>query len=122
MKFMCLAYEDEATFKDMSQEDWDALRNETIAYVTDLRDSGHLIATHALQSLRKTATVRVRGGSKLVTDGPFAEAKEQIGGFFLIDAKDRDEAVQLASRWPSARLGAIEVRPIEETLPTDTRY
>ncbi|MEO6029281.1 MAG: YciI family protein [Candidatus Binatia bacterium] len=122
MKFMCLAYEDEQTFKEMSQKEWDALREETVAYVTDLRDSGHLISTHALQSLRKTATVRVRGGSKLVTDGPFAEAKEQIGGFFLIDAKDREEAVQLASRWPSARLGAIEVRPIEETLPTDKRY
>jgi hypothetical protein len=66
--------------------------------------------------------VRVRGSSQLVTDGPFAEAKEQVGGYFLIEAKDRDEAVRLAARWPSARLGAIEVRPIEEALPSDGRY
>jgi hypothetical protein len=119
---MCLAYEDEKTFDDMSREEWDALRNETVAYVEDLRASGHLIATHALQTLRKAATVKVRAGTPLVTDGPFAEAKEQIGGFFLIDAKDRDEALRLAARWPSARLGAIEVRPIEEGLPADKRY
>ena len=122
MKFMCLAYEDEKIFDGMSREDWDALRDETVAYVESLRASGHLIATHALQSLKKSATVRVRDGSKLVMDGPFAEAKEQVGGYFLIEAKDREEAVQLAARWPSARLGAIEVRPIEETLRVDKRY
>ena len=122
MKFMCLAYEDEKIFDEMSREEWDALRSETVAYVESLRASGHLIATHALQSLKKSSTVRVRDGSKLVTDGPFAEAKEQVGGYFLIEAKDRNEAVQLASQWPSARLGAIEVRPIEETLRPETRY
>ena len=122
MKFMCLAYEDERIFDDMSPAEWEALRQETIAYVEDLRANGHLVATHALQSLRKSTTVRVRGGSKIVTDGPFAEAKEQVGGYFLIEAKDRDEAVRLAARWPSARLGAIEVRPIEEALPADARY
>ena len=122
MKFMCLAYEDEKIFDDMSPAEWEALRQETIAYVEDLRANGHLVATHALQSLRKSTTVRVRGGSKIVTDGPFAEAKEQVGGYFLIEAKDRDEAVRLAARWPSARLGAIEVRPIEEALPADARY
>jgi hypothetical protein len=122
MKFMCFAYEDEKLFADMSREDWDALRRETEAYVERLRASGHLVATHALQTLRKAATVRVRNGSRLVMDGPFAEAKEQVGGYFLIEAQDRDEAVRLAAGWPSARLGAIEVRPIQDTLPTDTRY
>jgi hypothetical protein len=66
--------------------------------------------------------VRVRGGKVSVTDGPFAETKEQLGGFFLIDARDLNEAIQVASRWPSARLGTIEVRPIEEELKADRRY
>src|SRR5262245_9095189 len=119
MKFLCFAYEDERILNALSPSDWDALRVETIAYVETLRTSGHLIATHALQSIRTAATVRVRNGKSLVTDGPFAEAKEMVGGYFLIDATDLDEAVRLASRWPSARLGAIEVRPIEEELPRD---
>jgi hypothetical protein len=119
---MCLAYEEEAALNALSQNEWDALRRETLAYVDSLRASGHLVATHALQSTRTAATVRVRTGKRLVTDGPFAEAKEVIGGFFLIEARDRDEALELASRWPSARLGAIEVRPIEEALREDKRY
>ena len=122
MKFLCFAYEDERVLNALSPGDWDALRVETIGYVESLRESGHLIATHALQSTRTAATVRVRNGKSLVTDGPFAEAKEMVGGYFLIDATDLDEAVHLASRWPSARLGAIEVRPIEEELPRDRRY
>lgn len=87
-----------------------------------LRKGGHLIATHALQSVRTAATVRVRGQRVSVQDGPFAETKEQLGGFFLIKARDRDEAVALAARWPSARLGSIEVRPIEEVLRDESRY
>ena len=122
MKFMCLAYEEEDKLNALSASEWDALRSETIAYVENLRTSGHLVITYALQSTRTAATVRVRAGRRLATDGPFAEAKEVIGGFFLIETRDREEALELASRWPSARLGAIEVRPIEETLPQDKRY
>jgi hypothetical protein len=122
MKFMCLAYEEEAKLNALSPSEWAALRSETITYVETLRASGHLVITFALQSTRTAATVRMRAGKRLVTDGPFAEAKEIIGGFFLIEARDRDEALELASRWPSARLGAIEVRPVEEALPTDKRY
>jgi hypothetical protein len=122
MKFLCLAYEDEAALHALSAEEWDALRRETLAYVEDLRTRGALVLTHALQSVRTAATVRVRAGSTLVTDGPYAETKEMIGGFFLIDAADLAEATALAARWPSARIGAIEVRPIEETLPLDRRY
>jgi hypothetical protein len=66
--------------------------------------------------------VRVRGGKPSVVDGPYAETKEQLGGFFLIEAKDLDEAIELASSWPSARLGSIEVRPIEEVLREERRY
>ena len=122
MKFMCLTYEEEEKLNELSPSEWAALRDETIAYVETLRASGSLVVTHALQSTRKAATVRVRAGRARVTDGPFAEAKEVIGGFFVIEARDREEAIELASRWPSARLGAIEVRPIEDALPAERRY
>jgi hypothetical protein len=122
MKFLCLAYEEEKVLADLSRDEWDALRHETLAYVEVLQQSGHLILTNALQSARKAATVRVRRDTLSVVDGPYAETKEQLGGFFLIEARDRDEAVALASRWPSARLGSIEVRPVEEVLREERRY
>jgi hypothetical protein len=122
MKYLCLAYEEEATFKQMSSRDWDALRKETIAYVESLRTSGRLVLAQALQSARTAATVQVRNARTSVTDGPFAETKEQLGGFFLIEAADLNEAISVASKWPSARLGTIEVRPIEETLNPERRY
>jgi hypothetical protein len=122
MKYLCLAYEEEKKLTDLSRSEWDALRGETLAYVEILRKSGHLILTNALQSARTAATVRVRSGELSVIDGPYAETKEQLGGFFLIEASDRDEAIRLASRWPSARLGSIEVRPIEEVLREERRY
>jgi len=122
MKFLCLACEEEQTLDALTPGEWDALRRETIAYVEALREGGHLVVTNALQSARKAVTVRVRGGKRSVTDGPFAETKEIIGGFFLIEAGDLDEAIRLAAGWPSARLGSIEVRPVQETLPLDRRY
>lgn len=122
MKYLCLAYEEERVLNDLSRDEWEALRAETLAYVDILRKNGHLVLTNALQSARAAATVRVRDGERSVLDGPYAETKEQLGGFFLIEASDRDEAIELASRWPSARLGSIEVRPVEEILPEDRRY
>lgn len=122
MKYLCLAYEEEKVLNDLSREEWDALRDETLAYVEILRKSGHLVLTNALQSSRTASTVRVRDGERSVLDGPYADTKEQLGGFFLIEASDREEAMEMASRWPSARLGSIEVRPIEEILPEDRRY
>jgi hypothetical protein len=122
MKYLCLAYEEEKKLNDLSQSEWDTLRGETLAYVEALRKNGHLIITNALQSARTAATVQVRGGKLSITDGPFAETKEQLGGFFLIDARDLNEAIQVASKWPSARLGSIEVRPVEEELRQDKRY
>jgi hypothetical protein len=117
-----MAYEEEQKLDDLTRGEWDALREETLAYVEILKKSGHLIVTHALQSVRTAATVRVRGGQRVVIDGPFAETKEQLGGFFLIQARDLAEAIDVASRWPSARLGSIEVRPIEEVLREERRY
>jgi len=122
MKFLCLAYEEEQQLKGLSREDWHALRDETLAYVEVLRKHGHLVGTHALKSAQTAATVRVRDGERSVMDGPFAETKEQLGGYFLLEARDRDEAIALAARWPSARFGSIEVRPIEDALREDGRY
>lgn len=122
MKFLCLAYEDETIFHNMPHEEWLTLRDETLAYVKALRDNGKLILTEPLQSARTANTVQIRNGISSITDGPFAETKEQLGGFFLIDVNDQEEALQIALNWPSARLGTIEVRPLEAGLNTDARY
>jgi hypothetical protein len=122
MKYLCLAYEEEKKLGALSRSEWDALRSETLAYVDALRESGHLMITHALQSVQTATTLQVRNGRLSMTDGPFAETKETLGGFFLIEARDLNEAIQVASRWPSARLGSIEVRPIEAELRQERRY
>ncbi|WP_045226270.1 YciI family protein [Methyloterricola oryzae] len=122
MKYLCLAYESEATLDALNPEEWDALRRETLDYVETLRGNGRLIAANALQSVRTAATARVRNGKAMITDGPFAETKETLGGFFLIEATDMNDAIQMALKWPSARIGSIEVRPIEETLRLESRY
>jgi len=122
MKYLCLAYEEESKLNALSKDEWDALRNETLAYLEELRGRGYIIAVEALQSTAVATTVRVREGKLSLRDGPFAETKEQLGGFFLINAQDLNEAIQVAARWPSARLGSIEVRPIEEKLRKEGRY
>jgi len=122
MKYLCLAYEEESKLNALSKSEWDALRAETLTYVEELRSSGRLISTEPLQSVSTAATVRVRDGKLSITDGPFAETKEKLGGLFLINASDLNEAIRVASKWPSVRLGSIEVRPIEAGLPTDRRY
>ena len=122
MKYLCLAHEEEALFKAMPHEEWLALRQETLSYVESLRASGHLITTYALQSANHGVLVRVRNQRLVTTDGPFVETKEQLGGIFLIEAHDFNEALRIASQWPSARLGTIEIRPIEESLREDCRY
>lgn len=122
MKFLCFAHEEEQKLKQLSNAEWQALRRETLDYVEGLRNSGRLLATQALQSATTASIVRVRNGTLAVTDGPFAETKEQIGGFFLIEASNMQEAINVASKWPSASIGSIEVRPIEEELRMDGRY
>lgn len=122
MKFLCLAYEEEQTLNALSQSEWHALRQETLDYVEELRASGHLLDARPLQSARTASTLRVRNDRLSVTDGPYIETREQIGGFFLIEAADRDEALNIAARWPSARFGTIEVRPLEDGLRMEGRY
>ncbi len=122
MKYVCLAYEEENKLNSLTKSEWDSLRAETHSYVEDLRRRGTLIAAEPLQSVHNATTVRVRGGRISLTDGPFAETKETLGGFFLIDAADLNEAIQIAANWPSARLGSIEVRAIEDGLKDIGRY
>ena len=122
MKYLCMAYEEEGKLNALSQSDWTALRAETLSYVEELRRKNYLILAEPLQSVRTAATVRVRGGKLTVTDGPFAETNETLGGFFLINARDLNEAISVAAKWPSARLGSIEVRPLEDGLREEKRY
>ena len=122
MKFLCLAYEAEQVFHDMPEEEWQQLRQETLDYVENLKTRGVLLTAQPLKSATTARTVRVRDRKVTVLDGPFAETKEHIGGFFLIEAADADEAAAIAAQWPGARYGIIEVRPVEEGLPTKGRY
>ena len=98
MKYMCIAYEEQRKLDELSQGEWQALRQETLDYVESLRKEGRLIITHALQGAATASTVRVRRGRLSVTDGPFAETKEQIGGFFLIEASNFREAIEVATQ------------------------
>lgn len=122
MKYLCLAYEEEQKLNGLSEAEWQILRQETLDYVRALQASHHLLDARPLRSATTASTLRVRDGKLQVTDGPFAETKEQIGGFFLIEASDQEEAIRIAAKWPSARLGSIEVRPVDEELRLDRRY
>lgn len=122
MHVICLAYEEQRILDELTSEEWQALRGETLTYVEELRSNGKLIDARPLRSASEAVTVRVRDGATSVTDGPFAETKEQLGGFFLLDVADMDEARALAAKWPSARFGTIEVRPIDQTLSEEKRY
>jgi hypothetical protein len=112
MKYLCLIYENEKAWAQMPKEQSDAIFNEYFAFTDDIKKSGHYIAGDALHPTHTATTVRVRNGKTSTTDGPFAETKEQLGGYYLIEAKDLNEAIQVASRIPSARFGSVEVRPI----------
>ena len=114
MKFMFLIYHDETTLDSLPDGEMQRLVDAALGYDEELRQSGHYIVSNALQRGRTARTIRVRGGKATTTDGPFAETKEQLGGFFLVEAKDIDEACAIASRFPPARIGTIEVRPVQE--------
>lgn len=122
MLFLGMAYEAEEALHSLPPEQWADLRRETLDYVQQLTAEGRLIDARPLKSARLAATLQIRDGHLTVTDGPFAETKEQLGGFFLFEAANFDEAVRIASKWPSARLGTIEVRPVEDGLQEERRY
>jgi hypothetical protein len=114
MKYLCLIYDDEQTMAGMSKADGDAFMNDYFTFTDDIKKSGHYRAGEALQPIKTATSVRVRNGKLSTTDGPFAETKEQLGGFYMIDAKDLNEAIQIAGKIPSARTGTVEVRPVHE--------
>ncbi len=114
MKYLCLVYYDEKIIDAMSEEEWLALNRECIACGENLRAGGYFLGGNALQPVSSATTLRLRDGKPVITDGPFAETKEQLAGFYLLEARDLNEALQLAGKIPPARLGCIEVRPIRD--------
>lgn len=114
MKFMCLGYADDSKLAAMSKEDMAAAVEECFAYDDELRRGGHFAGGYALQSATNAVTIRQRSGKVEVTDGPFAETKEQIGGILYLEAKDLNQAIALMSKHPGVKFGPFEVRPIDE--------
>jgi len=115
MRYLLLIYANEAEWDRLSEAERGKIYQEYMDYSAGIRKSGHYVAGQALQPVATATTVRVKNGKTLTTDGPFAETREQLGGFFMVEAKDLDEAIGLAARIPGSRMGSIEVRPI---LPT----
>jgi hypothetical protein len=123
MKYLCLVYYEEKTINAMTQQEWKLLNEECVASGENLRASGHMIGGNALQPVTTATSLRMRDGKMIITDGPFAETKEQLAGFYMLDARDLNEAIQLASKIPPARFGCIEIRPIRELDPEkDERF
>lgn len=114
MKYLCLIYLDEEAMNALPPAEWKALVRECNAYSEQLQASHYYLAGDALESVHTATTVRVRNGKLSATDGPFAETKEQLAGYCLLEARDLNEAIQLASKLPPARYGSVEVRPIRE--------
>ncbi|HVK77741.1 MAG TPA: YciI family protein [Kofleriaceae bacterium] len=118
MQYLLLIYQNEGIWADMPPETQGAMFEEYMAFTKGIVDSGNYVGGEALEPTTKATTVRVRDGKTLVTDGPFAETREALGGYYLIEAKDLDEALAIAAKIPDARHGSIEVRPIMPTPKT----
>lgn len=116
MKFICLGYMDETQWNELPEVEQITLMEKCFAYDDELRRSGHFIGGEALQSIRNAATLRYRNGKVMVTDGPYAETKEQLGGILLLEARDLNHVIQLMSQHPGIRSGPFEIRPIDEEI------
>jgi hypothetical protein len=114
MRYLCLIYDDESKWGTMPKEQAEAMMGEYFAFTEGVKESGHYVGGNALQRTQTATTVRVRHGKISTTDGPFAETKEQLGGYYLIEAKDLNDAIHVAAKIPSSRIGSIEIRPIQE--------
>lgn len=112
MRYLCLIYDEEKKLRAMPKSEGDAFMGEYFAFTEEVKARGHYVAGEALQPVRTATTVRIRNGALLTTDGPFAETTEQLGGFYLIEARDLNEAIQVAAKIPSARIGSVEIRPV----------
>ena len=113
MRYLCLIYDDESKWGTMPKEQADAMMGEYFAFTEAIKKSGHYVGGNALKPVSTATTVRLRQGKLSTTDGPFAETKEQLGGYYLIEAKDLNDAIQVAGKIPAAKTGSVEVRPIE---------
>jgi len=118
VKYMLMICDDEKAWGKMSESERKQIHAEYGQFSQEIRSSGHYVAGVQLQPTSTATSVRVRDGKRLVTDGPFAEAREQLGGYMLIDVKDLDEAIAIAARVPLARTSTVEVRPVREGPPT----
>jgi hypothetical protein len=114
MKYLCLIYEDETFWSKTPKQELDAIMGDYRTFSTTYKQSGHVLGGNALEPTGTATTIRVRNGKMSTTDGPFAETREQLGGYYLLDAKDLNEAIQIAAKIPGAKTGSIEVRPIME--------
>jgi hypothetical protein len=114
MKYILLIHTDERAFAALSEAERQQIFGEYMQLTQQIRSSGHWLAGAPLHPASSAKSVRIRGGKPIVTDGPFAETREQLGGYFLIEANDLDEAIGIAARTPGARLGTVEVRPVVE--------
>jgi hypothetical protein len=119
LKYLCLVYAEEKRIAALSDSEWDALVVDNLELCEELRKSGHYVSASPLDPVQTAATVRMRNGKLSTIDGPFAETKEQLGGYYLIEARDLDEAVHVAGRIPGARLGSVEVRRIRAHDPRE---
>jgi len=114
MKYLCLIYVDENVLNALPKNERKAISDESVAYCGELQKVGQLLAASPLHPVDTATTVRVREGKTSTTDGPFAETKEQLGGFLMIDVRDLNDAIRIASHFPGARIGSVEVRPMKE--------
>jgi hypothetical protein len=112
MKYLCLIYEDETFWTRTPKPELDAILADYRAFGAKYKQSGHMLGGHALEPTATATTIRVRNGKMSTTDGPFAETREQLGGYYMLEAKDLNEAIQIAAKIPGAKTGSIEVRPI----------
>jgi hypothetical protein len=121
MRYMLLCYDDERAWEEAGEAALRAAMNEAVQLTHELQAAGQYLTAAPLHPTATATSVRVRDGKRLVTDGPFAETREQLGGFYLIEARDLDEAITIAGRHPGARLGTVEIRPVMELdgLPPD---
>ncbi|HTN04778.1 YciI family protein [Planctellipticum variicoloris] len=116
MKYVCLGFIDEARFAQLPQEDVLRMMDECFAYDDELRRGGHFLGGEALDSIRNAVTLRMKNGEVEVTDGPFAETKETLGGILLLEARDLNHAISLMSKHPGVKMGPFEIRPADESI------
>ncbi|MGC4049777.1 MAG: YciI family protein [Paludibaculum sp.] len=120
MKFLCLVFVDESKLEALTPRESQDLDDVSLAYDGTLRRQGQYLAAQALESVRSAVVVRLQDGKVKVTDGPYAEAREQVGGFILIEARDREEAIEVAAQIPAIQLGGIEIRPVKELVASSS--